>query len=406
MAPSLSAEEQERLATALRKGCPRAFEQLYTQLHGPIYNLTVRIVGDREAAADITQDVFLDAYRQLPSHHGKLRVEPWLYRVAVNTCYDHLRRQSRRPSQPLSELGNLPASHDEAARSQLATAVEQTIQRLNPRYRTALVLRDLHGFTNAEVARILGIKSSTAAVLLFRARGAFRQAFREVMPADTAHSGAIGVALLPPLTVPSWLEAPPPSPPVATSAMPALAEGIVAPLLGTSAATGGLLAKIGALLTTKTVVASLSISVIAGTSLAVVAITHDSPAVSLARIPATATISPSAPERVRSIAGSPGLQQRTTTRTQTSRTDQQAADRGVTRSPIASGPDGTGGRAQSEGSSSSGTRGGSSIDAQRATASDSGSGSTGDATDDVGRDGYRLSSGFDDETGTADKSRQ
>src|SRR5690606_28723221 len=132
--------------------------------------------------------------------------------------------------------------------------------------RTALVLRDLHGFGNAEIASILGIKSGTAAVLLFRARNAFKQAFREVAPADVGRAGVVGVSILPTLALPSLLEAPPALAMVTTvfGGTPAAVEAAVGPLAAATAAVGGALAKIGALLTTKAAVAGLGIAALAG----------------------------------------------------------------------------------------------------------------------------------------------
>ncbi|MBM3147265.1 MAG: RNA polymerase sigma factor, partial [Actinobacteria bacterium] len=208
--PSLPPEQQEALVAALKRGSPDAFARFYEAFHGRIYNLAARMVGDREDAADITQEVFLTAYRRLPGHRGEMRLEPWLYRVAVNACYDHLRRRSRRPADALPDADALPAPIDEVERAQLSAAVCEALDQVTPRYRAALLLKDIHGCDNGEVADILDIGTGTAGVLLFRARKAFQKAFGKVAGDSPVNVSAIGLAaFLPELPVPESLAAPP-----------------------------------------------------------------------------------------------------------------------------------------------------------------------------------------------------
>src|SRR5664279_3099122 len=85
------------LADAVRAGDHAAFERLYADYRGPIYNLCARILGDREEAKDLTQETFLKAFSNLPAASAEpLKLRPWLYRVATNACLNHLR--SRRGS--------------------------------------------------------------------------------------------------------------------------------------------------------------------------------------------------------------------------------------------------------------------------------------------------------------------
>lgn len=207
---SLPPEQQEALVAAVRRGSPDAFTQIYEAFHRRIYNLAARMVGDREDAADITQEVFLTAYRRLPEHRGEMRLEPWLYKVAVNACYDHLRRRSRRPADALPDADALPAPIDEVERAQLSAAVCEALDQVSPRYRAALLLKDIHGCDNGEVADVLGIGTGTAGVLLFRARKAFQKAFGKLTQESPVNVSAIGLAaFLPELPVPESLAAPP-----------------------------------------------------------------------------------------------------------------------------------------------------------------------------------------------------
>ncbi|MGO8684000.1 MAG: RNA polymerase sigma factor [Thermoleophilia bacterium] len=293
---SFAQQTCENLTEALQEQRSQTFERLYEDLHRPIYNLAARILGDLDEAADVTQDIFLTAFREMPALPQEADMKRWMYRVTVNACYGVLRKRRSRATTPFENLDEMPAKSDLLERSQLAHAVVATLADLNPRYRTALLLKDLHGFDNNEVADIMGISRSTAAVLLFRARAAFRRAFAKTSPVGAGPAAGLGlVALLPELPVPAALHTLPVFvDPVATvqltsGASPAAASSLttgtspaataplwnaLVPAASTPAATGAL-AKIGALLTSKVALLAIGASAVAGGGLAVDAVTHN-----------------------------------------------------------------------------------------------------------------------------------
>ncbi len=221
---NLSPSEQEAIATALRRGDRGAFEQLYTALHPSIYSFAARLLDDREEAKDVTQEVFLAAYRDLPRHRGALRVEPWLFRVTMNACYDRLRARARRADTPLEEVATLVDTRDGYDQAAMATAVEAALRDMSPRYRAALILHDVQGLNRRELSEAMGVTWGTAGVLLFRARAAFKKRVSALLPAG---SGVAALALLPALPVPSALQAPP------AFGAPAAAAPLAAPLAAT-----------------------------------------------------------------------------------------------------------------------------------------------------------------------------
>jgi RNA polymerase sigma-70 factor (ECF subfamily) len=218
---NLSPSEQEALATALRRGDSGAFEQLYAALHPSIYSFAARLLDDREEAKDVTQEVFLAAYRDLPRHRGALRVEPWLFRVTMNACYDRLRARARRADTPLEEVSTLVDARDGYDQSAMAAAVEAALRDMSPRYRAALILHDVQGLNRRELSEAMNVTWGTAGVLLFRARAAFKKRVSALLPAG---SGVAALALLPALPVPSALQAPP------LFGAPAAAAPLAAPL--------------------------------------------------------------------------------------------------------------------------------------------------------------------------------
>jgi len=181
--------DEELLAEGLREGKVEAFEVLFKTYRSPVYNLVLRMVHDPQEAEDVTQEVFLKAFRQIPQQGEEFRLRPWLYRVTTFTCFDHLRRRRRRPQVGDVDPETIPASHDQYEQADLATQIELALQRLDERQRAALVLKDLHGLRHDEIAGVLGISGGAAATLLFRARRAFAQAFVRGPAGDRAARG-------------------------------------------------------------------------------------------------------------------------------------------------------------------------------------------------------------------------
>lgn len=206
--PSTSRQRDGQLEL-LGDYAPEQFEQLYMGSRARVYNLAARVVGDPEDAADITQEVFLRAYLHPPRKGGWKAADPWLYRVTVNACYDHLRRAKRHSATSLEEAGEIAERRDDLATSETTRVIESALGALSVRYRTALLLRDLCGLEAGEVGAVLGVSAATARVLLHRARGAFRRAVDEAAPQASTSVSALGLAaFLPDLPLPAGLSLP------------------------------------------------------------------------------------------------------------------------------------------------------------------------------------------------------
>jgi len=164
----------------LRAGEADAFEQLYLDFAGSIYNVCLRLLRSPEDAEDVTQEVFIKAYRQLPGCADDFRLKAWLNRVAVNACYDLLR--SRRSHADLDAVTDLPGPPrlDSFQQAELSQTLEQTLGSLSLDHRTVLLLKDVQGLTQKEIAGVLGVSTSATEARLFRAREAFRRAYSEL----------------------------------------------------------------------------------------------------------------------------------------------------------------------------------------------------------------------------------
>jgi RNA polymerase sigma-70 factor (ECF subfamily) len=238
MSPTKTADET--LLRHLRAGKHSAFERLYRDYHGPIYNVCARMLGSREEAEDVTQEVFIKAFRKLPGEEVHA-LRPWLFKVATNVCLNQLRvRRGGADAEPITEI---PAKVDAFHQAQTVAYVEQTLAQLNDRYRAALVLKDLQGLASQEIGDVLEVSPGTADVLVHRARAAFKRTFAKVA-GETPAPADLGLVLAP-LAVPGALQA-----------MPHLVH-LALP-------TGGALAKLTAALTSKVAIGAAAAGLLIG----------------------------------------------------------------------------------------------------------------------------------------------
>ncbi len=278
------------------RGCDDAARQAqFVDLHRDhatgVFNLALQLVGHREDARDITQEVLLKAFEQL-ARPGPFNARAWLYRVTVNACFDHLRARRRKPVIDLEGRAEPAATVNEYEQAELQRQLGCALRRLPPAQRTALMLREVHGLPVAEVAYVLGVQTDSAAVTLSRARSSFRRRFlevangattelREERDADVGAAGdarrrralgggasaglVVGVGIgLPSLW---WPALPLPASLEASSLLPALAPAApVAALAAPAAAAGaaGAIGKIAAALSTKAAAVAVGASLVAG----------------------------------------------------------------------------------------------------------------------------------------------
>lgn len=170
-------------------GEQKAFELLVVRYQKRIERLVTRMVRDPDLASDITQDVFLSAYRSLRQFRGDAQFYTWLHRIAVNTAYKALQEKKRDPVVLLSELlpendaagetfleKQEPTSQDSpeavVAARQIADAVEVAIGSLPREYRQAWELREMEGLSYEEIAELAEIPVGTVRSRIFRAREA------------------------------------------------------------------------------------------------------------------------------------------------------------------------------------------------------------------------------------------
>jgi RNA polymerase sigma-70 factor (ECF subfamily) len=177
--PRAKKDVQSTMATTIDpREAIRSFDQIYEEYKGALYSYLMYLLGDRELAADVTQEVFLKAWRALPRMQGPLRLSSWLYRIATNAAFDKLRRKRLIRWLPWEDLGNAPEDTDSTDPQELYDAselVRAALARMPQHYRAALLLRVQEGFSYQEIACTLNIKESGVKMYLSRARQSFRE---------------------------------------------------------------------------------------------------------------------------------------------------------------------------------------------------------------------------------------
>jgi RNA polymerase sigma-70 factor (ECF subfamily) len=168
--------EERALVERHRYGDPGAFEEIYGRFSEMVFNLALRLSGDRDEAADLTQEVFLRIYRHLGKFRGGSSLKTWVYRVALNHCRSKLSR--RRPAEPLDDAEPVDPARGPESRALAGDAgrrVAAALAGLPPMFREAVVLRDLEGLAYQEIAEVLGVRTGTVRSRIARGRDALRR---------------------------------------------------------------------------------------------------------------------------------------------------------------------------------------------------------------------------------------
>ena len=164
----------------LQRGETEAFEMLVRRHEKTIFNLVYRMLGDYDEAAEVSQEVFLSAYRAIGQFRGDANFSTWLYRIALNHTSTRrktlIRRQQRNvaieDTEPVRDLQPGPAEAME--KKEIRERVQRALNSLEPDDATVILLRDLQDIPYEEVARLLEIPVGTVKSRLHRARQALK----------------------------------------------------------------------------------------------------------------------------------------------------------------------------------------------------------------------------------------
>ncbi len=177
-----------QLVASLRSGCERGYEELLSRFQQPVYTLAFRLLNDQSDACDVVQEVFLKVFRNIGSFRGQSTLKTWIYRITVNEAHNarrwffrHRRREvdldegpeeSRDWKETIADGGRSP--FDAAVDREQHVMIEAALEKINPIFREAVVLRDITDLSYEEIAEVLGVSLGTVKSRILRGREALR----------------------------------------------------------------------------------------------------------------------------------------------------------------------------------------------------------------------------------------
>ncbi len=181
-----SAADRDLVASAAQ-GLEGGFEELVRRYQRPISGYVYRMVGDYEAALDLTQEIFIKVYGSLARYRPEFKFSTWIYKIAHNAAVDHLRRHSTREQSLVNQVDgeqyDLPiesgrlSPEQESERAERRLEIEAVVQQLPSAYRELIILRHSHDLSYDEIAEVMSLPLGTVKNRLFRAREVMRQQF-------------------------------------------------------------------------------------------------------------------------------------------------------------------------------------------------------------------------------------
>jgi len=174
--------EETKLVQAALEGDEAAFEALVKKYYRKVYQLAVSITNNPAEAEDLAQEVFIKVYSSLSQFQGQSSFGTWLYQVILNHGRDFLRQKRRRATDSWSRKKTTsvwPASASQEKSLEAQQLILKALSKLSDKLRMIIILKDIHGFSYEEIAKILKISLGTVDSRLHRARRKLRQ---ELLP--------------------------------------------------------------------------------------------------------------------------------------------------------------------------------------------------------------------------------
>lgn len=183
-------QEERELVRLCQSGTESAFEELVRRNQQRMLALVGGILRHREDVEDVVQQVFMKAYVSIKRFDQRAAFSTWLYKIAVNECWDYLRKKKVRPllyesdlsEEQVSRLDGIVSADRPAVgigeRAEVKQLLEKMLEKLPEQDRQLLVLKEMEGFSVQELAEILDLNVNTVKVRLFRARGRIMEMYR------------------------------------------------------------------------------------------------------------------------------------------------------------------------------------------------------------------------------------
>jgi len=178
-------DELERdLIRRFQNGDQHAYSELFEANHRRIIHLGLQILRNEETAMDVAQEVFMRAYEELPRWRGEARFSTWLYRTAMNVCFERMRAEDKqrkiRDHLPAREMADSPEVS--AVGGEIISAIDRAVKELPPRQRAIFALKQYQELRFTEIAAMLDITEGGAKASYHKALLALRERLKDLAP--------------------------------------------------------------------------------------------------------------------------------------------------------------------------------------------------------------------------------
>ena len=182
------------------------FDEVFSHFEKPIRDYVLRMIREKSAADDLAQEVFLKVHNNLASFQDKSKLSTWIYKIATNVCLDYFRSASYKKgerTQPLESEGSREDSQaneyqrnvsveEHVIKEEMGDCVREYVDGLPEDYRTVIILHDLQGLKNREIAEILSCSLDTVKIRLHRARKKLKAILESNCDFDRDDSNVLG----------------------------------------------------------------------------------------------------------------------------------------------------------------------------------------------------------------------
>jgi RNA polymerase sigma-70 factor, ECF subfamily len=189
--------DDQLLVESLRSGSDQAYEELLARFQQPVYTLAVRLLNNPAEAYDVVQEVFLKVFRNIEHFRAESSLKTWIYRITVNEAHNTRRwfsrhrgrevdldfenEENRDWKETIADGG--PSPFEVTLDREQAGMIESALERINPVFREAVVLRDITDLSYEEIAAVLGVSLGTVKSRILRGREALREQLAEGLQA-------------------------------------------------------------------------------------------------------------------------------------------------------------------------------------------------------------------------------
>jgi RNA polymerase sigma-70 factor, ECF subfamily len=189
--------DDQLLVESLRSGSEQAYEELLARFQQPVYTLAVRLLNNPAEAYDVVQEVFLKVFRNIEHFRAESSLKTWIYRITVNEAHNTRRwfsrhrgrevdldfenEENRDWKETIADGG--PSPFEVTLDREQAGMIESALERINPVFREAVVLRDITDLSYEEIAAVLGVSLGTVKSRILRGREALREQLAEGLQA-------------------------------------------------------------------------------------------------------------------------------------------------------------------------------------------------------------------------------